>query len=68
MNDLGFVKFVVCKLAREKVYVDKGEKLSTDGKPVTLSDAYLREGSEIVDGQLVKGGVRLAQFLNDTFK
>jgi hypothetical protein len=56
------------KLAREKVYVDKGEKLPADGKPVTLSDAYMREGAEIIDGQLVKGGVRLAQFLNDTFK
>jgi hypothetical protein len=56
------------KLAREKVYVDKGEKIPTDGKPVTLSDAYLKEGGEIIDGQLVKGGVRLAQFLNDTFK
>ncbi len=56
------------KLARDKVYQDKGEKLPTDGKPVTLSDAYLKEGGEIVDVQLVKGGVRLAQFLNDTFK
>ena len=45
------------KLARDKVYQDKGEKIPTDGKPVTLSDAYMREGGEVVDVQLVKGGV-----------
>ena len=56
------------KLARDKVYQDKGEKLPTDGKPFPLSEAYVKEGGEIVDVQLVKGGVRLAQFLNDTFK
>ena len=55
------------KLAREKVYRDKGEKLPTEGMP-TLSEAYVKEGGEIVDVQLVKGGCRLAQFLNDTFK
>ncbi len=55
------------KLARDKVYIDKGEKVPTEGvfKP---SDAYLKEGGEVADVQLVKGGVRLAQFLNDTFK
>jgi hypothetical protein len=55
------------KLARDKVYIDKGEKVPTEGvfKP---SDAYLKDGGEIADLQLVKGGVRLAQFLNDTFK
>ena len=55
------------KPAREKVYVDKGEKLPIDGKPVTLPDAYMREGGGITDGQQVKSDVRLTQFLNDTF-
>jgi hypothetical protein len=56
------------KLAREKVYKDKGEKIPTEGEPYMLSEAYLKEGGEVVDVQLVKGGCRLAQFLNDTFK
>jgi len=56
------------KLAREKVYKDKGEKIPTEGGPYKLSDAHMKDGGEVVDVQLVKGGVRLAQFLNDTFK
>jgi hypothetical protein len=55
------------KLAREKVYKDKGEKIPVDGTHA-LSEAYVKEGGEVVDAQLVKAGVRLAQFLNDTFK
>src|SRR5262249_26204871 len=56
------------KIAREKVYKDKDAMIPADGSPHTLSSAYLLEGAEIVEGQLTKGGVRLAQFLNDTFK
>ena len=55
------------KLAREKVYKDQGEKVPADGTH-TLSDAYLREDGQVIDAQLVKAGVRLAQFLNDTFE
>ena len=44
-----------------------GEKVPTEGA-FTPSDAYMKDGAEVADAQLVKGGVRLAQFLNDTFK
>lgn len=56
------------QIAREKVYVDKGEPIPADGPPHTLSARYMLDGAEIVEVQLTKGGVRLAQFLNDTFK
>jgi hypothetical protein len=56
------------KIAREKVYKDKNVKIPGEGPPHTLSAEYILEGAEIVEEQLTKGGVRLAQFLNDTFK
>jgi hypothetical protein len=56
------------KIAREKVYKDKGNDIPADGTPHTLSSDYRLQGAEIVEEQLTKGGVRLAQFLNDTFK
>lgn len=56
------------KIAREKVYTDKGAAIPTEGQPHKLSSDYLLNGAEIVEEQLTKGGVRLAKFLNDTFK
>jgi hypothetical protein len=55
-------------IAREKVYKDKDGAIPAEGAPHTLSPDYLQQGAEIVEEQLTKGGVRLAQFLNDTFK
>lgn len=56
------------KLARTKVYLDKGQAIPANGDPHTLSGDYILEGAEIVEEQLTKGGVRLAQFLNEAFK
>jgi nuclease S1 len=57
------------KLAREKVYKDKGVALPTDRDARhTLSRDYVTGGAEVVEGQLTRAGLRLAQFLNDTFK
>jgi len=58
------------KVAREKAYKDKGEELPRKSAqwPVKLSDDYVSDRAEVVEVQLTKGGVRLAQFLNDTFK
>ena len=57
-------------IAREKVYKDKGKEIAAEKKKGIhqLSVDYVNEGAEIVEGQLLKGGVRLAQFLNDTLK
>ena len=54
------------KLAREKVYQDKGEALKTEGH--TLSEDYLKDGAEVAELQLTRGGLRLAKFLNDAFE
>ena len=56
------------KIAREKVYKDKNVEIPATGTPHKLSTEYQIEAAEIVEVQLTKGGVRLAQFLNDTFK
>ncbi len=56
------------KIAREKVYKDKGVEIPAPGTPFKLSTDYQIEAAEIVETQLTKGGVRLAQFLNATFK
>jgi hypothetical protein len=57
------------KIAREKVYKDKGVALPTDRDTRhTLSADYVLEGSLVVEGRLTRAGLRLAQFLNDTFK
>ena len=53
------------KLAREKVYQDKGEALKAEGH--TLSEDYLKDGAEVAELQLTRGGLRLAKFLNDAF-
>jgi hypothetical protein len=57
------------KIAREKVYKDRGVALPT-GRDArhTLSRDYVIEGAVVVEGQLTRAGLRLAQFLNDTFK
>jgi hypothetical protein len=55
------------KLAREKAY--KGIPIQTDGgAPFALTSAYILQGAETVEEQLIKGGVRLARFLDDTFQ
>jgi hypothetical protein len=56
------------KIARANVYKDKGVAIPANGNPHTLSSDYILEGAEIVEGQITRGGVRLALFLNDTFK
>ncbi len=56
------------KICHEKVYQDKGEPIPADGVAATLSGDYLKDGAATVEVQLVRGGVRLAQLLNDTFK
>lgn len=56
------------KIARAKVYVDGNTTIPSAGPPHVLSSDYVLNGAEIVEEQLTKGGVRLAQFLNDTFK
>ena len=56
------------KIARAKVYVDKGVPIPATGAPHPLSSDYMLDGAEVVEEQLTKGGVRLAQFLNDAFK
>ena len=54
------------KVARAKVYKDNGDALKAEDH--TLSEAYVKDGAATVEIQMVKGGLRLAQFLNDTFK
>jgi hypothetical protein len=57
------------KIAREKVYKEKGVALPTDRDARhPLSQDYVLEGAVVVEGRLVRAGLRLAQFLNDTFK
>jgi hypothetical protein len=57
------------KIAREKVYKDKGAALpGPGGARHTLSQDYVLEGALVVEGRLTRAGLRLAQFLNDTFK
>jgi hypothetical protein len=56
------------KLARAKAYQDNGEPIPAAGEPHTLSSDYMLDRAETVEAQLTKGGVRLAQFLNDLFK
>ena len=53
------------KVAREKVYKDKGDALKAEDH--TLSEEYVKEGAATVEQQLLRGGLRLAQFLNDTY-
>jgi hypothetical protein len=57
------------KISRVKVYNDKGVALPTNQDVRhTLSADYVLEGALLVEGQLTRAGLRLAQFLNDTFK
>jgi hypothetical protein len=57
------------KIAREKVYRDKGKALPTDREARhTLSRDYMIEAAVVVEGRLTRAGLRLARFLNDTFK
>jgi hypothetical protein len=57
------------KIAREKVYTDKGIALpGPGGARHTLSQDYVLEGALVVESRLTRAGLRLAQFLNDTFK
>lgn len=53
------------KVARVKVYLDEGAALPAEGHK--LSEAYIAAGAATVEIQLTRGGLRLAQFLNDTF-
>ncbi len=57
------------RIAREKVYQEKGVALPTDRDARhALSQEYVTRGAAVVEGRLVRAGLRLAQFLNDTFK
>jgi hypothetical protein len=57
------------KIAREKVYTDKGAALpGPSGARQTLSQDYVLEGALVVESRLTRAGLRLAQFLNDAFK
>ena len=38
-----------------------------DADPVQLTTKYMTANTEVIEKQLLRGGVRLAQFLNDTF-
>lgn len=52
-------------VAREKVYTDQAEAVKAEGH--TLSEDYVKLGADAAELQLLRGGLRLAQFLNDTF-
>jgi hypothetical protein len=57
------------KIARAKVYTDKGAALpGPGGARHTLSQDYVLESAAVVEGRLTRAGLRLAQFLNNTFK
>ena len=57
------------KIARAKVYTDKGAALpGPGGARHTLSQDYVPESAAVVEGRLTRAGLRLAQFLNNTFK
>jgi hypothetical protein len=57
------------KIARQKVYQDKGVALpGPGGDRHTLSADYMLAGGVVVEERLTRAGLRLAQFLNDTFK
>ena len=57
-------------LAMEKGYKDsQGKVFSADkNTPAQIDDAYLNDRKVIVEGQLQRGGIRLAMILNDAFK
>jgi hypothetical protein len=57
------------RITRVTVYQDQGKALLIDrqARPA-LSRNYVAEGAAVVEGRLVRAGLRLAQFLNDTFK
>jgi hypothetical protein len=57
------------KIAREKVYRDKGVTLpGPGGDRHTLSTDYMLAGGVVVEERLTRAGLRLAWFLSDTFK
>jgi hypothetical protein len=57
------------KVARAKVYRDKGVALpGPGGARHTLSQDYVLQGALVVESRLTRAGLRLDQFLNDTFK
>lgn len=57
------------QIAKASVYTDGGKPIPVvKGKPHRLSDDYMTNGAEIVELQLLRGGIRLAQVLNDTLK
>jgi hypothetical protein len=57
------------KVTRAKVYSDRGAALpGPGGARHTLSQEYVLEGAVVVEGRLTRAGLRLAQFLNETFK
>ena len=38
-----------------------------DADPAQLTKKYMTDNTEVIEKQLLHGGFRLAQFLNDTF-
>ena len=54
--------------AKEKAYMLDGMAMpKKDADPAQLTKAYMTGNTEVIEKQLLRGGVRLAQFLNDTF-
>ena len=54
--------------AKQKAYMLDGAVMAKkDMPPVQLTKAYMTANAEVIEKQLLRGGVRLAQFLNDTF-
>src|SRR5262249_47397169 len=55
-------------VAKTKAYKDeKGKDLPRKSRTVKLTAAYMKDRAEVIEEQLVKGGVRLAKVLNDIF-
>jgi hypothetical protein len=57
------------QIARATVYQDQGKALTTDrqARPALYRE-YVSGGAAVVEARLLRAGLRLAQFLNDTFK
>jgi hypothetical protein len=52
------------QLAVDVVYAD----VPADGPPVKIGDAYLQRAEPVIETQLARGGVRLAELLNRIFR
>lgn len=55
------------QIAKKSAYVLDGEMMPKTGSP-DLDDEYVKRNKKHVENQLLSGGLRLAQLLNDSFK